>query len=70
MFYLMGMQNTPDRKFWRADQPSSDDYVLEMLYHDLSGMITIELTEEEVLITRCGSVPSTAYLMHETTIVQ
>jgi hypothetical protein len=70
MFTLLGMQNTPDKNSWRADQPSSDDYVLDMLYRDSSGVITIELMEEEILITRCGSVPSTAYLMHEAVIVQ
>ena len=70
MFYLMGQQNTPDKNSWRADQPSSEEYVLEMLYHDASGMITIELLEEEILIKRCGSVPSTAYLMQESVIIQ
>jgi hypothetical protein len=70
MFTLLGMQNTPEKKSWRADQPSEDDYVLEMLYHDSSGVITIELMDEEILITRCGSVPSTAYLMQESVIVQ
>ena len=70
MFYLMGMQNTPDRMSWRANQPSSDDYVVEMFYHDASAMMTIELTEDEIRITRCGSLPSTAYLMQESVIVQ
>jgi hypothetical protein len=70
MFYLMGMQNTPDKGSWRADQPSTEEYLLEMYYHDATGMISIELMEEEIRITRCGSVPSTAYLMHESVVVQ
>jgi hypothetical protein len=70
MFYMLGMQNTPDRNSWRADQPSSEEYVVDMRFHDRSGMLTVELLEEEVRITRCGSVPSTAYLMQESVIVQ
>ena len=70
MFHMMGMQNTPDRNSWRADQPSGDEYVIEMLYHDQTGAITVELFDEEIRIARCGSVPSTAYLMQESVIVQ
>jgi len=103
MFYLMGMQNTPDRNTWRADQrlmsvnvaPKGFDldldddenasgeeeektYVLEMLYDkDRSGMLQIELlpTDQrrrrraEIRIYRCGSRPSTSYLMQESVIV-
>lgn len=96
MFYLMGMQNTPDRNTWRADQRlmsvnvtpkgfGDDDassaeeektYVLEMLYDkDRSGMLQIELLPErprkkaEIRIYRCGSRPSTSYLMQESVIV-
>ncbi|KAG7341552.1 hypothetical protein IV203_023504 [Nitzschia inconspicua] len=78
MFYLMGMQNTPHAKAWKANQPVSsggDDHVLEMFFHDATGMIQIELltseneTGSEVRVLRCGSVPSTAYLMQESVIV-
>lgn len=107
MFYLMGMQNTPDRNTWRADQrlmsvnvapkgfeldlDDDDDenasgeeqeeektYVLEMLYDkDRSGMLQIELLpadqrrrrRAEIRIYRCGSRPSTSYLMQESVIV-
>eukprot|EP00526_Cylindrotheca_closterium_P000241 CAMPEP_0113652728 /NCGR_PEP_ID=MMETSP0017_2-20120614/28178_1 /TAXON_ID=2856 /ORGANISM="Cylindrotheca closterium" /LENGTH=242 /DNA_ID=CAMNT_0000565629 /DNA_START=189 /DNA_END=917 /DNA_ORIENTATION=- /assembly_acc=CAM_ASM_000147 len=94
MFYLMGMQNTPDQGSWKAHQPDTppppmapygsdekdDDtersdefdspYVLEMFYKDASAMISIELLPNEVQIQRCGSLPSTAYLMHETVLVE
>lgn len=70
MFYCMGMQNTPDRGTWQANQPSSKDYVVEMFFRDASAMLSIELLDEEVRITRCGSVPSTPYLMQESVIVQ
>ena len=70
MFYLMGQQNMPDKNSWRANQPSSEEYFLEMFYHDATGMISIELFEDEIRISRCGSVPSTAYLMQESVIVQ
>mmetsp|Transcript_18513 Transcript_18513/g.44666 ORF Transcript_18513/g.44666 Transcript_18513/m.44666 type:complete len:304 (+) Transcript_18513:208-1119(+) len=71
MFCLMGLQNTPSKNTWRANQPvtspngsrfsdttevvvplSSDeqedqqeteDYVLEMIHHDMTGTVTIEL---------------------------
>uniref|UniRef100_A0A7S4AJ66 Uncharacterized protein n=1 Tax=Pseudo-nitzschia australis TaxID=44445 RepID=A0A7S4AJ66_9STRA len=119
MFYLMGMQNTPDRNTWRADQKlmevnvtpknlpegllvfdDDDDeqqqqqqeeekkYVLEMLYDtDRTGMLQIELLpggssnsnsnskqqqqrrQAEIRIYRCGSRPSTSYLMQESVIV-
>ena len=87
MFYLLGMQNTPDKNTWRADQKlmessSSDDdeektYVLEMLYDvDKTGMLQIELLpstshqkQAEIRIYRCGSRPSTSYLMQESLIV-
>ena len=106
MFYLMGMQNTPDQGSWKAHQPDSppspltqyssstpsllnDDsesdvegkneqqpnefdtpYVLEMFYKDASAMISIELLPHEVQIQRCGSLPSTSYLMQETVLVE
>ncbi len=96
MFYLMGMQNSPDQKTWRADQrlmsvnanpggfqndndgsePEEKKYVLEMLYEtDRSGMLQIELIpnkpnkQAEIRIYRCGSRPSTSYLMQESLIV-
>jgi len=101
MFYLMGMQNTPDPNTWRADQKlmsvnvtpknfegleyieTTDDeeeekkYVLEMLYDkDRTGMLQIELLphssrtkQPEIRIYRCGSLPSTSYLMQESVIV-
>jgi hypothetical protein len=50
---MLGMQNTPDKKSWRADQPSGEEYIIDMFYHDATGVITIELLEEEIRITRC-----------------
>lgn len=70
MFYCMGMQNTPDRGSWQANQPSSEEYVVEMYYRDASAMLSVELLEKEILIKRCGSIPSTSYLMQESVIVQ
>lgn len=104
MFYLLGMQNTPDKGTWKAHQPDSppspmtpyssstpsksvdsdesDDkgdeqsgefdssYVLEMYYKDASAMISVELLPHEVQIQRCGSLPSTSFLMQETMLVE
>jgi hypothetical protein len=83
MFYLLGMQNTPDVNSWKANQPVSEEekeeegaYVLEMYFTDGTGMIQIELSQggdsgdvSEVRVYRYGSLPSTAYLMQESVIV-
>lgn len=70
MFYCMGMQNTPDRMSWRADQPSIEEYVVDMLFHDGTGILTVELLDDEIRIDRTGSTPSTSYLMQESVVVQ
>jgi hypothetical protein len=70
MFYLIGMQNTPDKKSWQADQPTTEKNVLVMYYHDASGKLTVELRDEEIRIDRTGSSPSTSYQMQESAIVQ
>ena len=66
----MGMQNTPDPNAWKADQPSSEEYVIDFYFHDRSAMLTIELSDDEITVDRIGSVPSTAYVMQETVILQ
>ncbi|GAX11496.1 hypothetical protein FisN_22Lh189 [Fistulifera solaris] len=70
MFYLMGMQNTPDRQTWRANQPSSDEYIVDFYYHDQSGILSIKLGENEVTIDRLGTNPSNAYIMQESVIIE
>ena len=70
MFYLMGMQNTPDPNAWKADQPTTEEYVIDYYFHDRSAMLTIELLEDEITIDRIGSVPSNAYAMQETVILE
>ena len=66
----MGMQNTPDRNAWKADQPTTDDYVIDYYFHDRTAMLTIELGDDEITIDRIGTVPSTAYSMQETVILE
>merc|ERR1712224_288811 len=59
------------------DSPEEKKYILEMLYEtDRSGMLQIELRpssqrqkQAEIRIYRCGSRPSTSYLMQESVIV-
>jgi hypothetical protein len=70
MFYLMGMQNTPDKRTWQAIQPSSDEYAVEMYFKDATAMLTIELMDDKITIPRSGSTPSTSYLMQESVIIQ
>jgi len=69
MLYLMGLQNTPDKRTWRADQPSTEEYVIDFWFHDKTGILTITLGENEIAIDRVGSSPSTAYMMQESVVV-
>jgi hypothetical protein len=81
MFYLMGLQNTPERNTWRANQPNTptsgynsqttaDDYVLEFWFHDSSAILSIMLGSKEIRVNRIGSQPSNAYLMQESVVLQ
>ena len=72
MFYLMGLQNTPDKGTWRADQPTSEDYVVDFWYHDNSAVLSVTLSEErkKITIDRVGSQPSTGYMIQESLVVQ
>jgi hypothetical protein len=71
MFYLLGKQKSPDgQTIWTAHQPTRDDFVIEYYFHDQSAMLTIELsTQDGVTIDRIGSLPSTAYIIHESSIL-
>jgi hypothetical protein len=69
MFYCMGMQNTPDRGSWKANQPTTEEYVVDMYYQDQTAALTVKLTETQITIDRVGSTPSTSYLMQESVIV-
>ena len=72
MFYLMGLSNIPDKNSWRANQPmtSKDEYVIDFMFHDRTGLLTLTLDDDEITIDRTGATPSNAYMMQETVIVQ
>ena len=70
MFYLMGQQNTPERGSWRADQPSTEEYVVDFFFHDQSALLSVNLLDHEIVINRVGTSPSNAYIMHESVIIQ
>ena len=70
MLYLMAMQNTPDRNAWKTNQPSREGYAIDFCFHDRTAMLSIELFDDEIAISRIGTVPSTAYIMQETVILQ
>ena len=72
MFYLMGLQNTPEDNSWRADQPTSEDYVVDFWYHDNSAVLSVTLSDEKkkITINRVGSQPSTKYIIQESLVVQ
>ena len=76
MFYFMGMQNTPDRMSWKADQPTmkiagtkDDVYVVDMHFHDHTGVLSVELKQDKVIVERVGSSPSTQYLIQEAVLL-
>jgi hypothetical protein len=70
MFYFMGVQNTPEKGSWRADQPTTEEYIIDLLFHDRSAALTVTLHDDHISIDRVGSTPSTAYMMQETVIIQ
>jgi hypothetical protein len=69
MFYLMGQQNTPEPQSWKADQPTRDEYVVDMYYHDRTAVLTVKLSKNQITIDRIGSAPSMSYLAQESVIV-
>jgi hypothetical protein len=34
--HIIGAQNTPEKGSWRADQPTTEEYILDLRYHDHS----------------------------------
>jgi hypothetical protein len=70
MFYLMGAQNTPEKGSWRADQPTTEEYIVDFFFHDRTAALSVSLVEDEITIDRVGSTPSTAYMMQETVVLQ
>jgi hypothetical protein len=70
MFYLIGMQNTPERGSWTPSQPSKDEYVVDFFFHDRSAMLSVNLLDREIVIERTGSVPTNAYMMQETVVIE
>ena len=65
--YLMGVQNTPEKKRWKAS--CVDNSEVNLRYTDLSGSIIIQFTDDGITIDRLGSAPSTKYLMHESIVL-
>lgn len=69
MFYLMGEQNTPEKGSWRIDQPTTEEYAVDVYYHDRTAVLMIRLTEDQITVERMGSTPSTSYIMQEAVMV-
>jgi hypothetical protein len=70
MFFLMGLQNTPEPKTWKADQPSTEEYVLDFWFHDQTAVLSIELSNNAIILDRVGSAPSMQYLLQEAVVVE
>lgn len=65
--HLMGVQNTPEKKSWKASQ--SDNSEVNLRYCDLSGSIIIQFTDFGITVDRLGSSPSMKYLTAESMIL-
>lgn len=70
MFHLIGEQNTPEKGSWKADQPTTEEYILDLRFHDNTAILTVTLHPDQITIDRFGSTPSTAYMMQESVIIQ
>ena len=64
--HLIGLQNTPDKGSWQANQAS--DTVLDMKFRDGSAMFSISLGDEGISVSRYGQ-PSLPYLLQESVIL-
>jgi hypothetical protein len=69
MLYLLGIQNSPEKGTWRIDQPTTEEYVGDLYFHDQTAALMILLADEQVTISRMGSRPSMAYIMQETVVL-
>lgn len=64
--HLIGLQNTPDKGSWQANQAS--DTVIDMKFRDGSAMFSISLGDEGISVSRYGQ-PSLPYLLQESVIL-
>jgi hypothetical protein len=69
MFYLLGIQNNPEKGTWRIDQPSTDEYIVHLYFQDKTAGLMIVLGETQVSIDRIGSKPSMMYMLQETVVI-
>jgi len=65
--YLMGEQNTPEKKSWKVNQ--NGDGGIDLFYCDQTGALIFELTEDLISISRLGSAPSMQYLVNESVML-
>jgi hypothetical protein len=43
VMYLLGLVNEPQKRTWKVDRPSSDEYVIDFWFHDQSAILSVEL---------------------------
>jgi len=67
--HLMGMQNTPTKGSWKANQ--SNDGVLDLFYADDSASLAINFDEDlkRIRIERWGTQPSLQYVLQESLVL-
>lgn len=64
--HLIGLQNTPDKGSWKANEASNS--VLHMSFKDNSAMLSITLGDDGIFFDRYGK-PSLPYLLQESVIL-
>jgi hypothetical protein len=65
--YLVGEQNKPSPNSWLTRQ--GDDGDLQIYYQDGSAMLSIDLQEYAITITRHGQKPSLQYQLQESLLL-
>ncbi|KAL7555547.1 hypothetical protein ACA910_013028 [Epithemia clementina (nom. ined.)] len=69
MFLFSGdISNSPVQNAWLTQQ-GEEDGEIQAFYHDGSGMLTIRLSSQNILVTRKGKSPSLAYQLQESVLL-
>lgn len=65
--YLVGEQNKPEEGSWFTKQ--GDDGDLQVYYKDGTGMVSLDLQEYSIQVTRYGEKPSLQYQLQESLLL-
>lgn len=66
--YLVGEQNNPVKGSWVFNN-NDENGSLDMYYQDGTGMFSVSLAEDRVVINRYGQKPSLQYMLQESVML-